>query len=209
MIDFAILPLFFIAVFVLLITPGPDMAFMVATGISQGTKPALFAGLGVTFAMFTHGIAAAIGLSAIVAAVPLAFDIIRYAGAVYLIWLAIKNLRQGELSHSTQNTIKSPTENFRRGFLTNILNPKAILFEAVFLPQFANPALGSIGLQIFILGTLLAGCGLIWNLLLAYASGSIASLLLKNSRVQSFQKWLLSIVYFGLAIRLVATKRSS
>ena len=113
------------------------------------------------------------------------------------------------MNHSDQITIKYHAENFRRGFLTNILNTKAILFEAVFLPQFANPALGSIGLQIFTLGTLLAGCGLIWNLLLAYASGNIASLLMKNSRVQSFQKWLLSIVYFGLALRLVTTKRSS
>lgn len=168
----------------------------------------MFASLGVTVAMFIHGIAAAVGLSAIVATFPIAFDVIRYAGAMYLVWLAINNFRSKDAHQETVVTIKSPLENFRRGLLTNLLNPKAILFEAVFLPQFANPNIGSIGIQVFILGTLLACLGFFWNAFLAIASGSVAKFLMANSKFQSFQKWLLSTVYAGLAIRLLVMERT-
>ncbi len=208
MIDVSVLPIFFITVMVLFITPGPDMAFLVATGVSQGRKPAFFASLGVTLAMFIHGIAAAIGLSAIIATFPIAFDVIRYAGAVYLVWLAIKSIQSRDAQHETATTIKSPLENFRRGFFTNLLNPKAILFEAVFLPQFTNPEFGSIGLQVFILGTILALLGFLWNSFLAIASGSASTLLVSNSKFQSFQKWLLGTVYAGLAVRLLVMERT-
>lgn len=208
MIDVSVLPIFFITVMVLFITPGPDMAFLVATGVSQGLKPAMFASLGVTLAMFVHGIAAAIGLSALIATFPIAFDVIRYAGAVYLMWLAIKSIRSKDSHHEVTTTIKSPVENFRRGFFTNLLNPKAILFEAVFLPQFANPEFGSIGIQVFILGTLLACIGFFWNAFLAIASGSVSNLLVSNNKFLSFQKWLLGTVYAGLAVRLIVMERT-
>ncbi len=208
MIDVTILPIFFVTVMVLFITPGPDMAFLLATGVSQGIKPAIFASLGVTLAMFLHGIAAAVGLSAIVATFPIAFDVIRYAGAAYLVWLAINNFRSKDAHQEAVTTIKSPLENFRRGLLTNLLNPKAILFEAVFLPQFANPESGSIGAQVFILGTLLACIGFFWNAFLAMASGVAAKFLMANRRFQSCQKWLLSTVYAGLAVRLLVMERT-
>jgi threonine/homoserine/homoserine lactone efflux protein len=208
MIDVSVLPIFFVTVMVLFITPGPDMAFLVATGVSQGLKPALFASLGVTLAMFIHGIAAAVGLSAIIATFPIAFDVIRYAGAAYLVWLAFKSIQSKDTHHEVVTTIKSPVENFRRGFLTNLLNPKAILFEAVFLPQFANPEFGSIGMQVFILGTLLAFIGFFWNAFLAIASGSVSNLLVSNNKFLSFQKWLLGTVYAGLAVRLLVMERS-
>jgi threonine/homoserine/homoserine lactone efflux protein len=208
MIDLSVLPIFFVTVMVLFITPGPDMAFLVATGVSQGRKPAFFASLGVTLAMFIHGIAAAVGLSAIIATFPIAFDVIRYAGAAYLVWLAVKSIQSKDTHHEAVPTIKSPLENFRRGFFTNLLNPKAILFEAVFLPQFTNPEFGSIGLQVFILGTLLAVLGFLWNSFLAIASGSASTLLVSNSKFQSFQKWLLGTVYAGLAVRLLVMERT-
>ncbi len=208
MIDLSVLPIFFVTVMVLFITPGPDMAFLVATGVSQGRKPAFFASLGVTLAMFIHGIAAAVGLSAIIATFPIAFDVIRYAGAAYLVWLAIKSIQSRDTHHEAVTTIKSPLENFRRGFFTNLLNPKAILFEAVFLPQFTNPKFGSIGLQVFILGTLLALLGFLWNSFLAIASGSASTLLVSNNKFQSFQKWLLGTVYAGLAVRLLVMERT-
>jgi threonine/homoserine/homoserine lactone efflux protein len=208
MIDLSVLPIFFVTVMVLFITPGPDMAFLVATGVSQGRKPAFFASLGVTLAMFIHGIAAAVGLSAIIATFPIAFDVIRYAGAAYLVWLAVKSIQSKDTHHEAVPTIKSPLENFRRGFFTNLLNPKAILFEAVFLPQFTNPDFGSIGLQVFILGTLLAVLGFLWNSFLAIASGSASTLLVSNSKFQSFQKWLLGTVYAGLAVRLLVMERT-
>lgn len=208
MIDISVLPVFLIAVVVLFITPGPDMAFLLATGVSQGTKPALYASLGVTFAMFIHGIAAAVGLSAIVATFPVAFDVIRYAGAVYLVWLALQSIRTKNSYQQTGPTIQSPLENFRRGFFTNLLNPKAILFEAVFLPQFANPELGSLGWQVFILGTILALIGFFWNAFLAIASGRVSNMLVANPKFQTTQKWLLGTVYTGLAVRLLILERT-
>ncbi len=208
MIDVSVLPIFFFTVIVMFITPGPDMAFLVATGISQGLKSAFFASLGITLAMFIHGVATAFGLSAIIATFPIAFDVIRYAGAVYLVWLAAKSIRSKDTRHEGIPTIKSPAENFRRGIFTNLLNPKAILFEAVFLPQFANPEIGSIGIQVFILGTILAFIGFFWNALVAIASGSVSKLLISNNKFLSLQKWVLGTVYAGLAVRLLVMERT-
>jgi threonine/homoserine/homoserine lactone efflux protein len=205
--DLAILPLFLATSFVLLVTPGPDVAFIVATGVTEGKRPALWASTGISLAMFVHSVLAAVGIAAIVSTSPLAFDIIRYVGATYLLYLAYKSFRANSLHARTQTTTRSAFENFRRGFLTNLLNPKAILFSGVFLPQFASPSYGPLFNQIVGLGALLAMFGLLFQAILSIASGSLGQWLLSSPRRQLFLERLMGLVFVGLATRLITMER--
>ena len=205
--DSSVLPVFLATVFVLLITPGPDVAFIVATGVSEGRRPALWASAGISLAMFAHSVFAAAGIAAIVATSDLAYDLIRFGGAAYLIYLAYKSFRSNPFVAGAQITARSPVENFRRGLLTNLLNPKAILFSGVFLPQFASPAYGPVFQQIVALGAVLAVLGWLFQSALSIASGSFGQWLLSSARRQAFPERLMGVVFLGLAVRLLAMDR--
>lgn len=207
--DISVLPVFLAASFVLLITPGPDVAFIVATGVTEGRRPALWASTGIGLAMFCHAVFAAIGVAAIVAASPLAFDAIRIGGAVYLVFLAYKSFRAKPFEAGMQTTSRSPFENFRRGFVTNLLNPKAILFSGVFLPQFASPSFGPIFQQIVGLGAILALLGLVFQAGLSIASGSLGQWLLSSPRRQLVLERVMGVVFLGLAARLLFMERKA
>jgi threonine/homoserine/homoserine lactone efflux protein len=207
--DISVLPSFLVVSIVLLATPGPDVAFIVATGMTEGRRPALWASVGIALAMFVHAVLAAAGVAAIVAASPLAFDVIRFGGAAYLIYLAIKSFRSTPFKADDQVTSRSPTKNFQRGFLTNLLNPKAILFSGVFLPQFASPAYGPLFPQIVGLGAVLACMGLLFQSALSIASGSFGQWLLSSPRRQLLLERLMGVVFLGLAARLLLMERKS
>jgi len=142
-----------------------------------------------------------------VATSALAFDLIRYGGAAYLLYLAYESLRANPFQSGRQITTRSGLENIRRGFLTNLLNPKAVLFFGVFLPQFAVPSYGPIFNQIVGLGALLATLGLLFQVTLSIASGSLGQWLLSSPRRQLFLQRLMGLVFLGLAARLVTTER--
>lgn len=205
--DTSVLPVFLAASIVLLVTPGPDVAFIVATGVSEGRRPALWASTGIALAMFSHAVFAAAGVAAIVATSALAFEVIRFAGAAYLIFLAYRSFRAKPFEASIQRTSRSSFENFRRGFLTNLLNPKAILFSGVFLPQIASPSFGPIFRQIVGLGAVLALLGLLFQAALSIASGSLGQWLLSSRRRQVLLQRLMGIVFLGLAARLLVMER--
>ena len=205
--DIAVLPVFLVASFVLLVTPGPDVAFIVATGVTEGRRPALWASTGIALSMFFHAVLAAAGVAALVATSPLAFDVIRYGGATYLLYLAYKAFRAKPFQAGAQITVRSPLASFRRGFLTNLLNPKAILFFGVFLPQFASPSYGPIFNQIVGLGALLATLGLLFQATLSIASSSLGQWLLSSPRRQLFLERLMGVVCLGLAARLITMER--
>jgi threonine/homoserine/homoserine lactone efflux protein len=205
--DISVLPVFLASVFILLVTPGPDVAFIVATGVTEGRRPALWASVGIALAMFAHSVFAAAGIAAIVATSNLAYDLIRLGGAAYLIYLAYKSFRSKPFVASAQNTARSPSENFRRGLLTNLLNPKAILFSGVFLPQFVSPAYGPIFQQTVALGAVLALLGWLFQSVLSIASGSFGQWLLSSARRQAFLERLMGVVFLGLAFRLLAMDR--
>ena len=205
--DISVLPIFLVVSFVLLVTPGPDVAFIVATGVTEGRRPALWASLGISLAMFVHAVLAAAGVAAIVATLPLAFDAIRIGGAAYLVYLAIKCFRSVPAQPTAQATCRLPMRNFQRGFLTNLLNPKAILFSGVFLPQFATPAYGPMFQQIVGLGAVLACLGLLFQSALSLASGSLGQWLLSSPRRQLLLERLMGIVFLGLAVRLLTMDR--
>jgi threonine/homoserine/homoserine lactone efflux protein len=205
--DTSVLPVFLAASIVLLVTPGPDVAFVVATGVSEGRRPALLASTGIALAMFSHAVLAAAGVAAIVATSALAFEVIRFAGAAYLIFLAYRSFRAKPFEAGIQRTSRSPFENVRRGFLTNLLNPKAILFSGVFLPQFASPSFGPIFQQVVGLGAVLAFLGLLFQAALSIASGSLGQWLLSSRRRQVMLQRLMGIVFLGLAARLLVMER--
>jgi threonine/homoserine/homoserine lactone efflux protein len=205
--DISVLPVFLARVFILLITPGPDVAFIVATGVTEGRRPALWASVGISLAMFAHSVFAAAGIAAIVATSDLAYDLIRFGGAAYLIYLAYKSFRSKPFIAGAQITARSPVENFRRGLLTNLLNPKAILFSGVFLPQFASPAYGPVFQQIVALGAVLSVLGWLFQSALSIASGSFGQWLLSSARRQAFLERLMGVVFLGLAVRLLAMDR--
>ena len=207
--DISVLPVFLAACLVLLVTPGPDVAFIVATGVTEGRRPALWASSGIALAMFSHAVLAAMGVAAIVATSPVAFDAIRFGGAAYLVFLACKSFRARPFEASAQATCRSPFINFRRGFLTNLLNPKAILFSGVFLPQFASPSFGPIFQQIVGLGAVLAFLGLLFQAALSLASGSLGQWLLSSPRRQAVLERLMGVVFLGLATRLIFMERKS
>jgi len=132
-----------------------------------------------------------------------------FCGATYLIYLAVKAFRSKPFEAGTQLTVHSPLKNFQRGFLTNLLNPKAILFSGVFLPQFASPTYGPVFQQIVGLGAVLAGLGLLFQSVLSLASGSLGKWLLSSPHRQLLLERLMGIVFLGLAAKLLVMERKN
>ena len=197
--DAAVLAAFVAASLALNLTPGADMMFSIASGAAGGPRAAVAASLGINLGVVVHIAMAAAGLAALIAAEPLAYDAIRYAGAAYLIWLAVQMWRAPAPDEaSLERAPFWPT--VRRGFMTNILNPKTALFIFAFIPQFADPAKGAVGAQIALLGAVFIATGFTVNTLVGSLAGIAASQLRRASRLMNR---LSAIVFGGLAARLV------
>jgi threonine/homoserine/homoserine lactone efflux protein len=152
-VDITVVFYFFIASVILTLTPGPDILFVFAQSASQGKKAGIATALGLCTGLIGHTTAAAIGISAILYQSTVAFQIVKYAGAVYLLYLAYEALREGEADVSTalRKTFK-PKRLYKKGIIMNLLNPKVSLFFLAFLPQFIEPGAGNIPLQMVFLG---------------------------------------------------------
>lgn len=195
----ATLVAFLLASLALNFTPGADMMFVIASGASGGTRGAIAATLGVNFGVIVHILLAAGGLAALLAAEPLAYDVIRYAGAAYLVWLAVKLWRAPppEAGKVSETPFMSTAW---RGFVTNILNPKTALFIFAFIPQFTDPEKGAVGIQVAVLGAVFIVTGFSVNLGVGAVAGAATSRLREASRTMNR---LSAIVFGGLAARLV------
>ncbi|HNL28308.1 MAG TPA: LysE family translocator, partial [bacterium] len=146
--------LFLTATLLLNLSPGPDMLYVIARSIGQGKLAGIVSSLGIAAGCFFHIFAASLGLTALLETVPLAFEIIKYAGSVYLIYLGIRILNAGPLTDGDDVKSMSLWDIFKQGALTNILNPKVALFFVAFLPQFVNPYDPSARFQMAALGLL-------------------------------------------------------
>ena len=180
------------------LTPGADVAFAMASGISRGPKSGIAAALGITIGGLTHMLLAVVGLSAALKAVPHAYDIIRYLGAAYLLYLAYKSWNSSAAgSAAGESSLYSA---LKRGILTNILNPKVALFFLAFFPQFIRPEAGPAWQQMLILG-------LIFNIngfFITAAYGAFAGLARNTlARFGGTLNKLTSIIFGGLAARLI------
>jgi threonine/homoserine/homoserine lactone efflux protein len=143
---------FLVAVVVLVLIPGPDMMFIIAVGVRGGPAAGFVAAVGVAVGLIIHAIVAALGLTALFQAAPFAYDFLRFAGAVYLLWLGLRALLTQQEPTGPLPVALQTRRVFGRALLTDLLNPKVILFNAAFLPQFVDPALGHVGWQFAILG---------------------------------------------------------
>ena len=182
----------------LILTPGADMMFAIASGMAGGPKAGIAAAAGISLGAFFHCSMAAIGVAALIAATPLALDVIRYAGAAYLAWLAYKTWNApGELAQeqAKPNLLRA----FRSGLLTNILNPKVALFVLAFLPQFADPTVGPVWHQMLIFGAILALGSMIFKSLYGGFAGAMAARVRRHAKLMNK---ISATVFGGLAARL-------
>jgi threonine/homoserine/homoserine lactone efflux protein len=144
--------LFCLACVALAATPGPNMLLLVSRTLAQGRGAGFVSLAGTSSGFALHALAAALGLSALLAAVPLAYEVVRWAGAIYLAWLAIVTWRAGdELAPGAAATLTAPMQMYRQGLLTAVLNPKVAVFQLALFPQFVDPARGSVLLQSLLL----------------------------------------------------------
>jgi threonine/homoserine/homoserine lactone efflux protein len=195
---------------VLAFTPGPDVIYIITRGMAQGKKAALLSTVGICLGYLVYTMLAALGLSALLQSSPLAFTIVRYIGALYLAYLGIRMLLSKAGGPLTPGAITPASTGriLQQGILTSMLNPKGILVFAALLPQFVNPHLASIPLQVIAFGlTFTMICLCIYGGY-AYLSGSLGEKLATQPRIASILKYLTSSVLIGLGVRLLFLERS-
>jgi threonine/homoserine/homoserine lactone efflux protein len=198
---------FLIAAFALNIAPGPDMLYVIGRSVGQGRKAGIVSSLGVFVGCWVHILAAAFGIAALLRSSPVAFNVVRYAGAAYLIYLGIRMLAQKTKLVSQQLKAESLTSIFRQGAITNVLNPKVAMFFLAFLPQFIDPQRGSVALQIVVLGLIFNVGGTLVNLTVACAGGTLGELLRRNQSMARLQRRFTELIFVGLGLRLAWQKR--
>jgi threonine/homoserine/homoserine lactone efflux protein len=191
------------------LTPGNDMLYVIARSSGQGTKAGVISGLGIGAGCIIHIIAAVIGLSALIAQSATAFDIIKYVGAAYLVYLGVKSLLSKKHSVKFDQNLKrlSCKKIFWQGFITNVLNPKVALFFLAFLPQFINIYKGNTSLQILFLGTWFDLVGTIVNVLVALLFGRIGVWLSKSPSFIQWQERITGTILIGLGIKVALSSK--
>ncbi|MBV4494126.1 LysE family translocator [Pseudomonas sp. SWRI12] len=206
------LGLFLMALTVAYLLPGPDMILLLQTGARQGRGAALATAVGLGVARGCHVALAALGLSALFKTAPWTFDVVRLAGAAYLLWIGFQCLRTTLLPNFEGATVEVGKRHYyeaiRRGLLTNLLNPKALLFCSVLLPQFIDPQAGPVLGQFAILGVVLVGVGLLFDCAYALAGVALGRWLHRSPSAQRVQQWLFGSLLIGFAVRLTFVQQS-
>jgi threonine/homoserine/homoserine lactone efflux protein len=193
--------LFVVASVVLLLTPGPAVLYIVARSLQQGPAAGLVSVLGIHLGTIVHITAAAVGLSALLVSSSLAFTIVKYLGAAYLVWIGIRTLLAKDPDPDSPAPSAKPLHRaFRDGFVVNLFNPKTAIFFLAFLPQFVDPARGAVHWQILILGLTFMGLGIISDGMFALAAGAAGDFLRKSRRFLRFQRWFAGTSFIGLGI---------
>jgi threonine/homoserine/homoserine lactone efflux protein len=200
---------FAIASLILNLTPGPDMMYVIAHSLGQGRRAGTVSALGISTGALFHATAATIGIAAVLRSSPLAFNVIRYAGAAYLVYLGIRLMFRRRTA--PEAGIASPPAPlraiFRQGVITDVLNPKVALFFLAFLPQFVSPARGAAALQLAVLGLYFIFSATIVNLVVAALSGVAGDFLRRGRNIARMER-LSGAVFIALGLR-VGLARSS
>jgi threonine/homoserine/homoserine lactone efflux protein len=202
--DFSTLVLFAAACLALTATPGPDMLLIASRSVSQGRASGFATLAGIQLGTYCHALAAAFGLSQLFVAVPVAYDLVRYAGAAYLLYLAWQTFRSTGTVVTPSSGLRrhSIASVFRQGLVTNLLNPKMALFVLALFPQFVQPSAGSVAVQIMLLATVLNLIGLVVNGAVILTASRLGQAFAGRTRWQRAPKYLLGTVFAGLALRL-------
>lgn len=203
MFDCDSLSLFVLSGLLLNVTPGPDVLYIVGRSLGQGRAAGVVSALGIAAGTLVHIFAAATGLSALMAAEPLAYDIVRYAGAVYLVWLGVKVLRSKQSALHVRALEQTPLRRiFLQGVTTNVLNPKVALFFLAFLPQFTDPARGPVWAQMLGLGFIFQFNGLLVCVAYALAAHRLGEWLRSRYDVAAWLNRAMGALFVGLGVRL-------
>ena len=198
------------AALLLTLAPGPDTIFVLGAGLGGGSRGGLLASAGIMTGLLVHLSLALVGVSALIAASPLAFDVLRLAGAGYLIWIGVPLVARAWRERHVPPVLapaQPPTRVFWQGLTTNLLNPKVAIFYVAFLPQFVSPELGHAPLQLLLLGLTHWLMGLPYLCAVALASGSTAAWLRGSPGIRRALDAVSGIVFVGLALRLVFVRR--
>lgn len=201
--------LFLMTVLMLFLSPGPNMAFLLSHSAAMGPSGGYAVALGIALADVVLTVLTASGVTAMLAAWPPMFDLLRLAGAVYLGWLAWQAWRSGGMAALTQAPRRSHRQVVRMAMLNSLLNPKALLFFMVFLPQFVEASRGDVAQQVLLLGVILSVVGLLFNIVLAHGSGVLGRKLATAPQFARWQGRVLALVLLGLALRLLLLQRPS
>ncbi|MHC0054231.1 LysE family translocator [Actibacterium sp. D379-3] len=187
------------------LTPGADMMFCMGQGLRGGPRAALAADAGISVGAFVHVLLAGLGLGALVAALPWLFDVIRWVGVGYLLWLAFGAVRGGAVS--AEAVPVAPGRAFRDAVLVNLTNPKVILFVLAFIPQFVDPARGSVLAQFLIFGLVLSAGGFVVNGAVGVSAGGIGRRLARSRGVSRGLGYVSAAIFSALALRLAFLQR--
>lgn len=204
--DLPKLALFFAASLILLVTPGPAVFYIVARSIDQGRLAGVVSTLGVAAGSCVHSLAAALGVSAILASSATAFTVVKLVGAGYLIYLGIRKfLVPDPVEADPAVERRQLREIFAQGIVVNVLNPKTALFFLAFLPQFVDVSKGHVALQMILLGVMFAVLGILSDGLYAIAAGTFGRWLKRHAGVLKAQRYFAGSVYLGLGVLTAAT----
>jgi threonine/homoserine/homoserine lactone efflux protein len=198
--DLASLGLFVAAALALLLVPGPAVLYIVARSIDQGRAAGLVSVLGVHLGSLVHVAAAAVGLSSLLVSSAVAFSIVKYAGAAYLIYLGVRALIAREEPGEIEVRAAPLRTLLRQGAVVNILNPKTALFFLAFLPQFVDPAAGYVALQLVFFGLVFVALGLVTDSLYALAAGTAGHWLRSSRAFVAARRWVSGSVFIGLGL---------
>ena len=209
MLSIEILIAFFSASLLLALVPGPDNIFVLTQSIFQGKKSGLIIMLGLCTGLIFHTIAVILGVAVIFQTSIFAFTILKIIGAMYLLYLAWQIFKAGNQKIDTKNNNANIDYKklYYRGIIMNITNPKVSIFFLAFLPQFTNPNLGSIPLQMLLLGILFLIAALLVFSLIALYSAKLGKIINKSDKSQKILNKLVSLVFVALAIKLISTKQ--
>ena len=209
MLSIEILIAFFSASLLLALVPGPDNIFVLTQSIFQGKKSGLVIMLGLCTGLIFHTLAVTFGVAVIFQTSAIAFTILKIVGAIYLLYLAwqIFNAPSEKIDNKNNSISIDYKKLYYRGIIMNITNPKVSIFFLAFLPQFTNPALGTVSLQMLFLGALFIIATILIFGSIALLSSSLSKVFNKSEKSQKFLNKLASFVFLGLAIKLITTKQ--
>ena len=192
----------------LIISPGPDMLYVITRGMAHGRKAGILSAIGVVCGILVHTTAAALGLTLILQTSAFAFLFVKFVGAAYLIYLGIKSWRdQSTFTLQTSTPTGKSSALFWQGVLSNVFNPKIAIFFLAFLPQFVAQGSSQVTLQMVILGLTFASFGLCFLLAVGYFSGTIGRWLTYRPQYAQFFQRLAGGILMGLGLRLALTER--
>ena len=201
--------LFIVASFLLCLAPGPDNIYVLTQGMTKSKKAAIITTLGLTTGIIVHTTAAAFGISVIFQTSEIAFNVVKYVGAAYLLYIAYQafRYRNEPLDLTVQNSSNELKKLYVKGFFMNVLNPKVSIFFLAFLPQFVTPANGSVPMQMITLGVIFMALTIVTFSSIGIAGNMLSSKLLEKPSIVKYMNILTSFVLGGLAVKLALSSR--